>query len=148
MSETRLKKHSYQVIGKTSDQLRAELNSIFTKISLRLDQLDAIAQNPDMKGRKIVNVGTGEVSSDGATTGQAEDPLNERITRKNAASGYAGLNASSRVTKGADTTDDLIVDMATKGLVLKDSQATPHYWRVTANGAGNVDITDIGTTKP
>lgn len=67
---------------------------------------------------------------------------------KNAISGYAGLNASSRITKGADTTDDLIIDLATKGLVLKDTQGTPHYWRITINNAGALVISDLGTTKP
>lgn len=67
---------------------------------------------------------------------------------KDQASGYAGLNASSRVTKGADTADDLIVDLATKGLVLKDTQGTPHYWRVTVSTLGLLVVTDLGTTKP
>ncbi len=72
----------------------------------------------------------------------------EAIANKNAVSGYAGLNASSRTTKGVDTTDDLIVDTATKGLVLKDTQATPHYWRVTVSTLGVLTTTDLGTTKP
>ena len=72
----------------------------------------------------------------------------EQSTNKNSASGYAGLNASSRITKGADTTDDLIVDSATKGLVLKDNAGTPHYWRITVNTSGVLVITDLGTTKP
>lgn len=67
---------------------------------------------------------------------------------KNAANGYAGLNAASRTTKGVDTTDDLIVDLATKGLVLKDTQGTPHYWRITISNVGALVITDLGTTKP
>ncbi len=70
------------------------------------------------------------------------------ISAKNTASGYAGLNASSRTTKGVDTTDDLVVDNAAKGLVLKDTQGTPHYWRVTVNNVGLLVITDLGTTKP
>lgn len=65
----------------------------------------------------------------------------------NAASGYAGLSAASRITKGVDTTDDLIVDLATKGLVVKDAQGTPHYWRLT-NTAGVASFTDLGTGKP
>lgn len=69
-------------------------------------------------------------------------------TAKDTASGYAGLNASSRTTKGVDTTDDLIIDLATKGLVLKDTQATPHYWRVTISTTGVLQTTDLGTTKP
>ena len=72
----------------------------------------------------------------------------EQSANKDAASGYAGLNASSRITKGVDTTDDVIVDDATNGLVLKDTQGTPHYWRVTVNNVGTLVITDLGTTKP
>ncbi len=72
----------------------------------------------------------------------------ESTANKNVVSGYAGLNTASRTTKGVDATDDLIVDLAAKGLVLKDTQGTPHYWRVTANGVGGLTITDIGTTKP
>lgn len=69
-------------------------------------------------------------------------------SEKNAASGYAGLNASSRTTKGVDTTDDLVIDLATKGLVLKDTQGTPHYWRITISNVGAIVTTDLGTTKP
>lgn len=72
----------------------------------------------------------------------------QNTSGKNAANGYAGLNASSRTTKGVDTTDDIIIDLATKGLVLKDTQATPHYWRVTISTLGALTTTDLGTTKP
>lgn len=67
---------------------------------------------------------------------------------KDSASGYAGLNASSRTTKGVDTTDDVIIDLSTKGLVLKDTAGTPHYWRVTVSTLGVLTTTDLGTTKP
>lgn len=72
----------------------------------------------------------------------------ELQTNKNAVSGYAGLNTASRTTKGVDTTDDVIIDLATKGLVLKDTQGTPHYWRVTISTVGALVTTDLGTTKP
>lgn len=72
----------------------------------------------------------------------------QNTSQKNAANGYAGLNASSRTTKGVDTTDDVIIDLATKGLVLKDTAGTPHYWRVTVNTSGVLVVTDLGTTKP
>jgi hypothetical protein len=72
----------------------------------------------------------------------------QQESEKNAASGYAGLNASSRITKGAITTDDLIVDLATKGLVLKDTQGTPHYWRGTISTLGVLTFADLGVTKP
>lgn len=74
--------------------------------------------------------------------------LYELKAEKDAASGYAGLNASSRVTKGVDTTDDVIVDLATKGLVLKDTQVAPHYWRVTISNVGAIVTTDLGDVKP
>lgn len=54
----------------------------------------------------------------------------------------------TRLLKGVDTTDDLIIDLATKGLVLKDTQGTPHYWRVTIDNTGTLVTTDLGTTKP
>lgn len=66
--------------------------------------------------------------------------------------GYGITNAATtvggRVTNGTDTTDDLIVDNSSKGLVLKDTAGTPHYWRITVNSAGTLVITDLGTTKP
>jgi predicted phage tail protein len=72
----------------------------------------------------------------------------QKESEKDAVSGYAGLNASSRTTKGVDTTDDLIIDLAAKGLVLKDTQGTPHYWRVTIDDIGSLVTTDLGTVKP
>lgn len=58
------------------------------------------------------------------------------------------LNSDRRSTTGVDTTDDLIVDLATKGLVLKDTAGTPHYWRVTVSTLGALVTTDLGTSKP
>lgn len=72
----------------------------------------------------------------------------QNISGKDTANGYAGLNTSSRITKGVDTTDDVIVDLASKGLVLKDTAGTPHYWRITISTLGVLTATDLGTTKP
>lgn len=72
----------------------------------------------------------------------------QKESEKDAASGYAGLNSSSRTVKGVDAGDDLVVNLATKGLVLKDTQATPHYWRITISNIGALVITDVGTVKP
>ncbi len=55
---------------------------------------------------------------------------------------------ATRSPRGVDTTDDIIVDLATKGLVLKDTQGTPHYWRLTVTTLGVLVTTDLGTTKP
>jgi len=35
---------------------------------------------------------------------------------------------NTRSSRGVDTTDDLIIDLATKGLDLEDTQGPPHYW--------------------
>lgn len=70
------------------------------------------------------------------------------LAAKNAANGYAGLDAASRTTKGVDTTDDVIVDTSAKGLVLKDTAGTPHYWRISVSTLGVLTATDLGTTKP
>lgn len=43
---------------------------------------------------------------------------------------------------------DVRVDDATRGLILKDTQATPHYWRVTVSTVGALVVTDIGTALP
>ena len=47
-----------------------------------------------------------------------------------------------------DTAEDVIVDLTTKGLVLKDTQVEPHYWRVTIEEDGALVTTDCGTVKP
>lgn len=37
---------------------------------------------------------------------------------------------------------------ATKGIVFKDTQGSPHYWRYTVDNSGNLVKTDLGTTIP
>lgn len=46
------------------------------------------------------------------------------------------------------TVNDVIIDLATKGLVLKDTQGTPHYWRVTVSTLGVLTTSDLGTGLP
>lgn len=77
-----------------------------------------------------------------------DHPQYQKESEKDAASGYAGLSASSRTTKGVDTTDDLIVDLATKGLVLKDVADPAHYWRISISELGVLVTTDLGHDKP
>lgn len=106
----------------------------------------------------LTHVGTGgaahaDVIAAGASgfmTGADKTKLNgaEVQSNKNIASGYAGLDGVSRTTRGVDTTDDIIVDLATKGLVLKDTAGTPVYWRVTISTLGVLTTTSLGTTKP
>lgn len=67
-------------------------------------------------------------------------------TEKDAVAGYAGLDAVGRTTAGVDTTDDLIVDAAAQGLVLKSPNG--NYHRITVTNGGVLTVTDLGTTKP
>jgi hypothetical protein len=55
-------------------------------------------------------------------------------------------NSAGRFMGGIDTTDYIIVDDATKGVVLKSPNG--HYWVATISNAGVVTWTDLGTTKP
>jgi hypothetical protein len=100
-----------------------------------------VSREDHLHGRETNPVIAHEGASDPHTGYQKE-------SEKDAASGYAGLNASSRTTKGVDTTDDVIIDLATKGLVLKDTQGTPHYWRLSVSVLGVLTTTDLGTVKP
>lgn len=41
-----------------------------------------------------------------------------------------------------------VSDVAASGIVLKDTQATAHYWRVTVGNTGVLATADLGTTRP
>lgn len=73
------------------------------------------------------------------------DPV-ELTTHKDAASGYAGLNSNSRVTKGIQTTNYIVADTSTQGLVLKSPNG--HYWLISISNTGTFGSTDLGTTSP
>jgi hypothetical protein len=98
-------------------------------------------------GRAAVPEGS-RTTDHGALGGLADDDhtIYQKTAEGDSPDGYARLNSVSRTTKGVDTTDDLIVDLATKGLVLKSPNA--HYWRETISDAGVTTWTDLGTTKP
>lgn len=64
---------------------------------------------------------------------------------KNAGAPRLQLNPTGTLI---NATGDVICDDAAKGFVLKDTQATPHYWRITVDNTGNLVVTDIGTTMP
>lgn len=52
----------------------------------------------------------------------------------------------TRMAKGVDAKDDIIVDKDSKGIVLKSPDG--HYWRATVSDLGVVTWADLGTTKP
>jgi hypothetical protein len=56
------------------------------------------------------------------------------------------LTPTNRISNGVETTNDIILDSTTKGVVLKS--ANGHYWRSTISNAGVLTWTDLGTTKP
>lgn len=79
------------------------------------------------------------LSGYGITDGQS-------TTQKNQPNGYAGLDATSRVTKGMVTSDYIISDSAAAGFVMKSPNG--HYWVSTISNFGTVTWTDVGTTSP
>lgn len=52
----------------------------------------------------------------------------------------------TRMVKGVDTVDDVIVDDNSKGLVLRSPDG--NYWRVTVSNLGALSATSLGATKP
>lgn len=107
-----------------------------TNVQAALNELDS---EKEATGTAAAAVAVHEGAADPHTGYQKE-------TEKNAANGYAGLDAASRTTKGVDTTDDVIVDNNAKGVVLKSPDG--HYWRVSVSNLGVLTTTDLGTTKP
>jgi len=63
---TTTRKHRYTVARLDLNAL----NSVLTQIGLRLDQVEAIGQNPDFKGRRGVNLGLADRNSDAARKDQ------------------------------------------------------------------------------
>ena len=66
---------------------------------------------------------------------------------------YTGENSTggtgagnNRWGSGVDTTDDVIIDNASAGLVLKDTDGV--YWRFQVNTSGALVTTNLGSTKP
>ena len=98
------------------------------------------------KMRTLVNNTLTGISWDIITDVPANVTNAQSTAEKDTASGYAGLNTVSRITKGVDTTDDIITDSTTKGLVMKSPNG--HYWRSAISNLGVVTWTDLGTTKP
>ena len=111
----------------------------YTKLK---DQIDSVADH-----NSLGNIQGGASGQYNHLTNTQVGLVNgaEQTSAKDTANGYAALNAASRTTKGVDTTDDLIIDTGTRGLVLKNGTT---YYRVTVSGAGALVVTNIGTTKP
>lgn len=134
-----MKLDAYPILPSDERQLYIKLTELLRDLNNQVNYLtDTVA---GLSGGGVSDGDKGDVTVSGSGTVWTVDG-------KDAASGFAMLNASSRITKGVDTTDDVIINLATKGLVLKDTQGTPHYWRVTVSNAGALITADLGTTKP
>jgi hypothetical protein len=60
---------------------------------------------------------------------------------------FAGIiNTDNRLSLGVDTTDYIIIDETTKGLVMKSPSGT--YFKLQISDAGVISWTNLGTTKP
>jgi hypothetical protein len=147
MSSITIGSSTYTDIQESIEQV---VSIIETQIS---PLLEAHKSRHETGGADEINVDglVGELGDDQPPKAHANEKHSvtfEDTANKDIASGYAGLNSVSRINKGVDTEDDIIVDSDTKGLVLKDSQATPHYWRLTVSSIGGLVITDAGVDKP
>jgi hypothetical protein len=66
------------------------------------------------------------------------------LTMYNYATAYFTAMGNGNIRLSGDT----VYTDAAKGIVLKDTQGTPHYWRVTISNLGILTTTDLGTTLP
>ncbi len=66
--ETRLRKENYTL----SEITLNSINRVLINIGMRLDQVDAIGQNPDFKGKSLKNVADGVKSADGVNLSQVQ----------------------------------------------------------------------------
>jgi len=46
------------------------------------------------------------------------------------------------------TNSDIVVEDNARGIILKDTQGTPHYWRITVTTSGVLQTADLGTSLP
>lgn len=89
-----------------------------------------------------------------STGGTADMPLSEVLAAFAPLASHTGDLTQWKVPGSATTRTavvaggTLISDDATKGIILKDAAATPHYWRVTVSTGGALTTTDLGTTRP
>lgn len=88
----------------------------------------------------------------GVTTGTDNVIIGSRITGLSAGlTNNIVLSTNNAIRLQYDgtlwkTSYDVAVIDATKGIILKDTQGTPHYWRVTINNSGVLQTADLGTS--
>lgn len=76
-------------------------------------------------------------------------PTGNPLVDQNLASVYSAIQIlAQQIDTVLTLSEDIRIDSGSRGLVLKDNQATPHYWRITVSNVGALIVTDIGTTLP
>jgi hypothetical protein len=110
--------------------------------------------NDPTSGAGLSTPSGGGVGLDSLTTGGETSPflpdikdfqLNEDLSKLFKAVQNIAYLLSSFMTSSQD---ELIIPTSLKGLILKDNQATPHYWRITVSNVGVLLTADIGTSPP
>jgi len=102
-----------------------EVNSLFTEIGLRLNQLDAIGQNPEMKGRRVVNLKAGVKPGDAVRVDQA-------FLLSELASVIIGTTNRIEIT---DNGDETITISTADALEIPDFSNADHTHQDAAGGA-------------
>ena len=59
-----------------------------------------------------------------------------------------GYRGHAKFYNYMETSSDVVIQDATKGIILKDNTDPPNYWRITINSAGTLVVTNIGRVYP
>ena len=125
------------------DMARGALGTSLTKVTLQTAQAET--GTDANASASILNLasarGTGAGLS-GNVTFSYSPILASGTTRQtlSLAATMEGITGRFRMEK------DLVINNSGTGIVLKDTQATPHYWRITVSTIGTLTTTDLGTS--
>ena len=125
------------------DMARSSLGSSLTKVTIQTAQAET--GTDANASASILNLasarGTGAGLS-GNVTFSYSPILASGTTRQtlSLAATMEGITGRFRMEK------DLVINNSGTGIVLKDTQATPHYWRITVSTIGTLTTTDLGTS--
>ncbi|MHA2642841.1 MAG: hypothetical protein V2G41_09360 [bacterium JZ-2024 1] len=128
---------------------------------LYLDSLDNLVlstTSPDAESLPLANVSVDANGLISSVTDVRETRVRMKVLGQvvlTIASDHVAINGKLRVGDDVDPMarvhvvgGDVVVDAEGRGIILKDSQNPPHYWRETVDNLGNRVITDLGTSIP
>lgn len=116
------------------------LNQVFSLIERRLDQVDAVGQSPDFKGKRLLNVLEGSI---GLTTLNTQDFTNSRLIVSDADNGLASVLDLTLFIAG--TTNRITVSNDADGTVTLTIPDTPQLVGMLLSGltASQALVTDV-----